>query len=305
MQSVSVRAWLHVPLSVAATFRLPPQAFTPGRSCGSSSSSPSQLADAVPALLQQCELRLQAHRQAPQPGGQAGTADMQQQQQQQLQAEAVRWRNRALRSITASAAANTSAAAAAAAAAGLYPADVMSAGSVAGLWLPQHCWEPLCGSIGGLPGHQLGWQVLLPQQRGGVPQQQQQAQGVHGQQQQQRASAQPTAASPAVLTYGDVSEVVCYSRQVQKLQQLLLQYAVESTAVPKLLELLLQCCQQLHMQPAAAAAVPTAVGGSVTHDRCCALYRLLYTLAAGPVSKRGLGAACQLAVVEQDPEDQL
>jgi hypothetical protein len=182
------------------------------------------------------------------------------------------------------------------------------------LWLPQHCWEPLCGSIGGLTGHQLGWQVLLaqqragvPQQRGGVPQQQQQQQalGVHGQQQQHRASAQPTAASPAALIYDDVSEVVCYSRQVQKLQQLLLQYAVESAAVPKLLELLLQCCQQLHMQPAAAATMPSAAGGSVTHDRCCALYRLLYTLAAGPVSKRGLGAACQLAVVEQDPEHQL
>jgi hypothetical protein len=126
-------------------------------------------------------------------------------------------------------------------------------------------------------------------------------------QHQQRVSArqQPAAGTPVVLTYSDVSEVVSYSRQVQKLQQLLLQYAVESAAMPKLLELLLQCCQGLQMQAAHAAAAPAADGVSVTHDRRCALYRLLYTLAAGPVSKRGLGAACQLAVVEQDPGNQL
>lgn len=225
-----------------------------------------------------------------------------------------------MRSLTASAAASTSAAA------GPRQADSLSAAAVAGLWLPQHSWDPLASSVGGPPGHQPGWQVLLPQQSAAAGQKQQQGQGVHAQRQPSagRPLASvgashanviegggggnlPCAGAPAVLTYSQVSEVVSYSRQLQKLQQLLLQFAVESVAVPRLLELLLQCCQGLHLQAApAGVAAPSAAGTSVTHDRCCALYRLLYALAAGPVSKRGLGAACQLAVVEQEaPEDYL
>lgn len=115
------------------------------------------------------------------------------------------------------------------------------------------------------------------------------------------AAAAAAAAAAPVLTYSDVAEVVQHSRQLQKIQQLSLQLAVESQAAPSLLNVLLQCCQQLQQQ----AAAGTVGDESVTHDRCCALYRLLCALTAGPIKERGLGVGCQLAVEVEVTDDRL
>jgi hypothetical protein len=80
-----------------------------------------------------------------------------------------------------------------------------------------------------------------------------------------------------------------------------LQLAVESQPAPRLLHMLLQCCQQLQQHTAAGSG--PAGSGSVSHDCCCALYRLACALAAGPVKERGLGAGCQLAVEAEVPDD--
>lgn len=262
-----------------------------------------QLKHTVPVLLQQCEQWLQAHNPTAQRQQQSST-DITAEQH----AEVVRWRNRALRSIAATASTATAAGGHAAGghAAGQHPGvrpkanpeptAFASAGTCSkrrqphGLWLPDHCFDALNRSLAAQP-HQPGnstqsssrrasWKVLLLQPS--VTQQQQQ---------------QP------VLTYSEVSDVMQYSRQLQKIQQLLLQLAVESQAAPQLLQLLLQCCQQLQQQQAAARRAGSK--SSVTHDRCCALYRLLCAMAAGPVKQRGLGTGCQLAVEAELPDDRL
>jgi hypothetical protein len=73
---------------------------------------------------------------------------------------------------------------------------------------------------------------------------------------------------------------------------------VELQSAPRLLALLLQCCQQLRPgNPAPHAQQRGAPGsGDITLDRCCALYRLVSALTAGHVKERGLGAGCQVAV---------
>jgi len=110
---------------------------------------------------------------------------------------------------------------------------------------------------------------------------------------------------PATINYSDVSELVQHSRHLHKVQQLLLQYAVESQAAPRLLDLLLRCCQQLQPGATAQPVSGLAVAGSeVTHDRCCALYRLVYALTSGPPKQRGLGPGCQLAVETQVRDEQ-
>lgn len=140
-----------------------------------------------------------------------------------------------------------------------------------GLWLPQDCWQPLSrGSDSG-----LGWQsALLP--------------------------CQPSSGLMQ-LCYADVSELVQHSRQLQQIQQLLLQLAVESTAAPTLIELLLRGCMDAQRSSTRSSTAPS--GARWTPERCCALYRLVSALAAGPVKQRGLGASVQLAEEQQVAPD--
>lgn len=178
----------------------------------------------------------------------------------------------------------------------------------AGLWLPQCCCEPLHISTGpqqrqtGRAPSSSCWKVLLPQPAPCAQHSPELAAGQHHPSNSCGSTGSGDAISSprhgAVLTYSHVSEMVQHSRQLQKLQQLLLQLAVESQAAPRLLVLLLQCCQQLQTGDAAPQAQQPRAPGSdvITLDRCCALYRLVSALTAGPVKERGLGAGCQVAV---------
>jgi hypothetical protein len=143
--------------------------------------------------------------------------------------------------------------------------------------------------------------VLLPQQASCAQQSPELAAGQHQFCNSSSNSSGDAISSPrhgTVLTYSHMSEMVQHSRQLQKLQQLLLQLAVESQSTPRLLALLLLCCRQLQPCDAAPQAQQHRASGSgaITLDRCCALYRLVSALTAGPVKERGLGVGCQVAV---------
>lgn len=222
-------------------------------------STVSRLAQAVPELLAQCDHWLQSR----QPAAQSSVCQAAQQQQQH--AEVVRFRNRVLRSLTAAASGSCS-----------QPLSTTQAGTptrlkLPGLWLPGTFFDPL------------------------------------GSQQQQGCSDRAQSGSGGsswqgpylTTTYSQVSEVVQHSKQLHKVQHLLLQLAVESQAAPQLLQLLLRCCQQLQ-PPHAAQHSSAAVGveGGRHVERCCALYRLVYAVTSGPVKQRGLGSGVQLAVEE-------
>lgn len=259
----------------------------------------SQLSQVVCSLLLACEQWLQQHTTAhQQPEPQEAAAPQHD--------EAARWRNRALRSITASAAAAIGGGGSAASSPAV---DV----HLPGLWLPRQCWQPLLGSTATTSASSTAspsscraiWQALLP----GPPQQPHpttsQGLGPHGPPLPANSSWGCSADPPATLSYSDVSELVQHSRHLHKLQQLLLQYAVESQAAPCLLDLLLQCCQQLQPGATAQPVSGSAVAGSqVTHDRCCALYRLVYALTSGPPKQGGLGPGCQLAVETEATDEQ-
>jgi hypothetical protein len=146
------------------------------------------------------------------------------------------------------------------------------------VWLPDDAW---CALPGGHDGSSCrGWHAVLPRRPG--------------------ASPQPLPHQRALQRcYTQLPELLQHARQLQQVQALLLQLTVESTAAPRLLELLLRGC--LEAAEAGGEHVPATrqrgsvqPGARMTAERCCALYRLVCALAAGPVKQRGLGPSCQL-----------
>jgi hypothetical protein len=256
----------------------------------------------LPAVVQQCQQWLQDHStQQPQALG------------QDLLPAAVRWRNRCMRSILA---ATTTTAAERSSAAGA-PAGCGS-GQLAA-WLPKPCWQPLpaLNAAGAAGGAGAGDAAAAAAERGGnwsvlSPAWQLQQQPAELLASIGRSTAGPSSSSssvqlPVVLWYKELQELLQHSRNMQKLQQLLLQLHVEQRLAPKLMECLLKGCLQLHNpQPSsgpqqqqeqrrAQVQVPAT---EVLQERCLALYRLLHFLTAAAVKQRGLTASCHIAEAE-------
>jgi hypothetical protein len=115
---------------------------------------------------------------------------------------------------------------------------------------------------------------------------------------------------PVTLCYTELQELLQHSRNMQKLQQLLLQLHVEQRLAPKFMECLLKGCLQLHKAPTSSGpqqqqqqqelrqAQRQAPASDVLQERCLALYRLLHFLTAAAVKQRGLTASCHFAEAE-------
>jgi hypothetical protein len=109
---------------------------------------------------------------------------------------------------------------------------------------------------------------------------------------------------PVALCYKELQELLQHSRNMQKLQQLLLQLHVEQRLAPKLMECLLKGCLQLHKAPPTSGPqqqqqeMRQVAAADVLQERCLALYRLLHFLTAAAVKQRGLTASCHIAEAE-------
>ncbi|KAF6260974.1 hypothetical protein COO60DRAFT_831011 [Scenedesmus sp. NREL 46B-D3] len=123
------------------------------------------------------------------------------------------------------------------------------------------------------------------------------------QQQQQQQDTQ----LPVVLCYEQLQELQQHSRNMQLLQQLLLQLHVEQRLAPTLMECLLKGCLQLHKaapdsqqqeRPRQHQVLPHGGGTDLLQERCLALYRLLHFLAAAAAKQRGLTASFHVAEAE-------
>jgi hypothetical protein len=264
---------------------------------GLDSANTSALQALLHVVMQQSQQWLQEHA-------------MQQQQPacHEVLESAVRWRNRCMRSVLAAAATT---AAEGAGAAGT--AACIGSGQLA-VWLPEPCWQPLhalhtagagdTGAAAATVCSSASWRMLSP-----AWQLQQQPDDMLVGIQRNAASSSSSVQPLVVLCYRELQELLQHSRNVQKLQQLLLQLHVEQRLTPKLMECLLKGCLQLHkaapdeqqqqqdLQQQRQVARHRGAA-DVLQERCLALYRLLHFLTAAAVKQRGLTGSCHISEAE-------
>lgn len=260
------------------------------------------------AVLQECQGWLQQQQHTLQLQGTALSAPMSHCQTNsrksrgvdtQLQ-DTIRWKNRCMRGVLSAALAEI---ASSAEAAGSGTSSTGSFVTLPGVWLPQQCWQPLLQAAQQLRDH-APWSVMLPSSSHVQQQQRHQNKQLYVHGDASGAAAHHAAWSVTTLCYHEVQEPVQHSRQLQKLQQLLLQLHIEAHLAPRLLQCLQDGCRQLpqgtrqNLHAVQRRSEQSAVLPAISMEQCLALYRLLYALTATAPKSRGLAGGCHIVQKE-------